>query len=88
MLFRSTIARFNKVPYKIGRKVVKLLGDEAYENGYLKGDGYKSKKERFVDMLSYVQDNYLRSPVIKVGDNFLDLVARAQEMEKANVNNL
>lgn len=71
----------------VGREVAKLIGDEAYKNGFVKEIGFRYQYERFTDMIQYTQDNYfmaknipftnvfekcLHTAIKKVINNFVD----------------
>lgn len=71
----------------VGREVAKLIGDEAYKNGFVKETGFRYQYERFTDMIQYTQDNYfmaknipftnafekcLHTAIKKVINNFVD----------------
>lgn len=42
----------------VGREVAKLIGVEAYSNGFNKSLGFKYQYDRFSDMIQYTQNNY------------------------------
>lgn len=48
----------------VGREVAKLIGNEAYRNGFIKETGFRYQYERFTDMIQYVQDNYFMAKSI------------------------
>lgn len=61
----------------IGREVAKIIGNEAYEKGFMNSTGFKYQYEHFEDMLQYVQTNYFNQPLISFSERFENCLLEA-----------
>lgn len=54
----------------VGREVAKIIGNEAYIEGFIRAKEFKYQYQRFNDMLQYVQDTYFIADSIPFTDQF------------------
>lgn len=52
------IKLYLSVNQNVGREVAKLIGTEAYNQGFVRSSGFKYQYKRFWDMIEYVQNKY------------------------------
>lgn len=61
----------------VGREVAKLIGAEAYANGFIKFVGFKYQYDRFSDMIQYTQNNYFMAKNIPFTTTFETCLSKA-----------
>ena len=57
----------------IGKYLSRLIGYDAYINGFQNCKEYRKYSYRFYDMIQYVQINYFRGKTLEINDKFLEL---------------
>lgn len=62
--FTEDLKSYLTTNQNVGREVAKLIGNEAYKNGFVKETGFRYQYDRFTDMIQYVQDNYFMAKSI------------------------
>ena len=70
----KTYLSFNQ---NVGREVAKLIGAEAYANGFIKSLGFKYQYDRFSDMIQYTQNNYFMAKNIHFTTAFATCLSTA-----------
>ena len=70
----KTYLSFNQ---NVGREVAKLIGAEAYANGFIKSLGFKYQYDRFSDMIQYTQNNYFMAKNIHFTQAFATCLSTA-----------
>jgi hypothetical protein len=69
-MFVIDLMTFLLTQQNVGREVAKLIGKEAYTEGFIRGEEFKYQYERFIDMLQYVQNNYFSTDTINFTQKF------------------
>ncbi|MGN0484370.1 MAG: hypothetical protein ACI4HI_12550 [Lachnospiraceae bacterium] len=68
--FMSDLMSFLSLYQNVGREVSKMIGLEAYREGFYKEKGYRYQYSRFMDMLQYTQDTYFQASSIMFTEKF------------------
>jgi hypothetical protein len=77
--FERDLMAFLLAQQNVGREVAKMIGKEAYAEGFVRAAEFRYQYERFTDMLQYVQDNYFFADTIDFAknDNFKECLIEA-----------
>lgn len=64
--FTESLMQHLKKNQNFGREVAELIGQEAYDCGFKKGDGFAFQYERLNDMFSYVTERFFPADKIRI----------------------
>lgn len=62
--FVTDLMSYLMAQQNVGREVAKMIGSEAYAEGFVKSKDFKYQYQRFTDMLEYAQDTYFVADAI------------------------
>ena len=77
--FMADMKAYLTLDQNVGREVAKIIGEEAYENGFTLQKEIVYQYIRFVDMLEYTQDNYFSASNIDFTEKFRECLKKAIE---------
>lgn len=78
--FQEDLLKDLTAQQNLGRQAARILGQEAYKEGFEQCKGFRYQYQRFEDMLQYLQDTYFTAPSIPLTPKFEEcLIQAAQE---------
>lgn len=78
--FQEDLLKYLTAQQNLGRQAARILGQEAYKEGFEKCKGFRYEYKRFEDMLQYLQDTYFTAPSIPLTPKLEECLIRAAKM--------
>lgn len=75
--FTENLKKYLSTNQNLGRQVAKIIGNEAYMNGFMKETGFRYQYDRFSDMIQYTQNIYFRAKSITFTSLFEECLSTA-----------
>ncbi len=75
--FNSDLIEYLLTNQNVGREVARLIGKEAYREGFEKDTSFRYQYERFTEMIQYTQNNYFAASSIEFTDAFRECLTEA-----------
>lgn len=82
--FQEDLLKDLTAQQNLGRQVARILGQEAYREGFEQRKGFRYQYQRFEDMLQYLQNTYFMSPSIPLTPRFEECLIQAAQKCIAN----